>query len=71
VLGPGRVDRVELSADVDAVTRALEAEDARRLAVARRQLRALLERVEDTVGLGSDLGDDQRVGRADDGAIMR
>jgi lipoyl(octanoyl) transferase len=52
------------------VSSALEGEDACRLTVAGRELGALLEGVEDAVGLRADLGDDQRVRHGDDGAII-
>ena len=60
----------ELGAHVDVVPGPLEGEDARRLTVARHELGALLEGVEDAVRVGADLRDDQRVGHGDDGAIM-
>jgi len=70
VLRPVGIDGVQLGADVDIVPGPLEGEDARRLPVAGGELRALLEGVQDALGVGADLRDDQRVGHGDDGAIM-
>src|SRR4029078_333456 len=51
VLRPVGIDRLELGADCSAVPGPLEREDPRGLAVARRELGARLEGVEDVVGV--------------------
>src|SRR6185437_3875047 len=55
----GGVDRVELSERVDVARRTLEVEDAPAAAVPAREPSALAERVQDPVGLGVELREDE------------